>query len=711
MTHSPSTHAPPARPGGARRRRRRLWVGVAAAALMAAFLTTAAVRWARDTTGDLRRRAIDRIEETTGLDVSIGGVQITAGDVEVRDIRLRGRAGGVLVSVPRATLTVDPAPILDGQLPAVQTVVLRSPEAVLDPTDPGWKRSTATLRRRLATVQRHGEGSDGTARSDRSRSRWIPDVLVARGPAVRIRLADGAVRRYRGDRCALALPEGAGAVSFRCALDGDDGSRLDVGADVSADGVVDARIHFEAVPLSLVAGSMPAIPWHRAGDATAGGALEMRSDSATSVGVDGTVTLTGLGLASDRLAPGPIENLDATIRGAVLVDFDARRIVVEPSELSLDGVELELAGEMARTPQGLRASATVELGETACQSAVDAIPGPLLGELAGLELEGTIGGRLGLEIHSDRPRDAALDLRVDDRCRFVRIPPEARLDRFRGPFEISVYRPDGSRASFATGPGTARWVPVDRVSPYLIHAVLAHEDAAFFRHQGFAPWAIETAVGRNLDHGGFAYGASTIPMQLAKNLFLHREKTVARKVQEALLTWWLERRLGKRAILELYLNVIEYGPSLYGVRAAARHYFARRPSELSPAESVFLAEILPDPVGAHHLHVANALTSSMRARLRRSLEHLERAGRIDEDALRYGLAELERFEFAPEPPHRPTPTASRPDGRLRVIPGTWAELPFEVAPGFLTPDSAPDRFETPLLGGGSDPSRRRRGGL
>src|SRR5690606_7442641 len=145
-----------------------------------------------------------------------------------------------------------------------------------------------------------------------------------------------------------------------------------------------------------------------------------------------------------------------------------------------------------------------------------------------------------------------------------------------------VQEPDGTMFSMTTGPGTANWVSIHAMSPYFIHAVLAHEDAGFFNHTGFSILSVDRALLRTLREGRFVLGASTISMPLAKNLFLNREKTLARKVQEALLTWWLETALTKKKLLELYLNIIEYGPGVYGIRHAARYYFGRDADELSP---------------------------------------------------------------------------------------------------------------------------------
>jgi membrane peptidoglycan carboxypeptidase len=192
-----------------------------------------------------------------------------------------------------------------------------------------------------------------------------------------------------------------------------------------------------------------------------------------------------------------------------------------------------------------------------------------------------------------------------------------------------------------SGPGSIDWTPVETVSPFLIHAVLAHEDAAFFKHRGFVTPAIREALVRDLRAGRFRQGASTITMQLARNLFLSREKNLARKLREVILTWWLEETLAKREILELYLNIVEFGPRLNGIGRAGRYYFGREPAELSPGESAFLACILPAPHRYHREARGGRLPDPLARQIRSLLALMAEAGRIDDAALAQGLQEVE----------------------------------------------------------------------
>ena len=141
-----------------------------------------------------------------------------------------------------------------------------------------------------------------------------------------------------------------------------------------------------------------------------------------------------------------------------------------------------------------------------------------------------------------------------------------------------------------------RWVPLSRISPYLIKAVLIAEDDKFWSHEGFDYEAMQKALEKDIKAKKFKLGGSTISQQLAKNLYLSPVKNPFRKIREAIITWRMERILTKKRILELYLNVIEWGEAgIFGIEAASRHYYGKPASALSPEEAARLASILPNP--------------------------------------------------------------------------------------------------------------------
>ena len=140
-----------------------------------------------------------------------------------------------------------------------------------------------------------------------------------------------------------------------------------------------------------------------------------------------------------------------------------------------------------------------------------------------------------------------------------------------------------------------RWVDYDRISAHLKRAVIASEDANFPDHDGVDWNAIEQALERNAKRGRVAFGGSTITMQLAKNLFLSGERSYLRKAQELAIAYMLEATMSKRRILEIYLNVAEWGVGVFGAEAAARHHFGVSAAQLSPAQAARLAVMLPRP--------------------------------------------------------------------------------------------------------------------
>jgi monofunctional biosynthetic peptidoglycan transglycosylase len=140
-----------------------------------------------------------------------------------------------------------------------------------------------------------------------------------------------------------------------------------------------------------------------------------------------------------------------------------------------------------------------------------------------------------------------------------------------------------------------RWVPYPRISLSLKRAVVAAEDARFLDHEGFDWESIQKAIAKNERRGRLVAGASTISQQLAKNLFLSGERSWLRKGQEAIITWMLETVMSKRRILELYLNVAEWGDGVFGAEAAARHHFGVPAAALSAEQAAWLAAILPSP--------------------------------------------------------------------------------------------------------------------
>lgn len=155
---------------------------------------------------------------------------------------------------------------------------------------------------------------------------------------------------------------------------------------------------------------------------------------------------------------------------------------------------------------------------------------------------------------------------------------------------LEILREDDPQARLAH-----QWVPYNRISGQLKRAVVSAEDAKFLSHRGFDWEAIQQAYEKNVREGEIIFGASTITQQLAKNLFLSGERAWWRKAQEAAITVMLETIMTKRRILEIYLNVIEWGDGVFGAEAAARHYFGVTAASLTPGQAARLAAMVPSP--------------------------------------------------------------------------------------------------------------------
>lgn len=165
-----------------------------------------------------------------------------------------------------------------------------------------------------------------------------------------------------------------------------------------------------------------------------------------------------------------------------------------------------------------------------------------------------------------------------------------------------------------------RWVPLDRISPHLGRAVIVAEDTRFFDHAGFDYEQIRDAWWRNRRAGGIVRGASTITQQTVKNLYLSPSRDGFRKLREAVVTTWMEAWLPKERILELYLNVVELGPGIFGAEAAARRYFGVSAAHLTPSQSALLAATLPSPL----VRSPAAQTPGLRRRQRMILDRMSR---------------------------------------------------------------------------------------
>ncbi len=196
-------------------------------------------------------------------------------------------------------------------------------------------------------------------------------------------------------------------------------------------------------------------------------------------------------------------------------------------------------------------------------------------------------------------------------------------------------------------PGSKDYVPLKQISPLLQKTVILTEDSSFYEHNGFDWKSIEENARKNYEKGTYAKGGSTISQQLTKNMFLYKDKTLLRKGLELVITMKIEKTLSKKEILERYLNVVEFGKDIYGVKNAAQFYFKKTPAQLDVVESAFLAMILPNPVKYSQSYFRKELTPFAHKRIKQIVTDMYQYTRITEDEYNAAMYKVDSF-FSPD---------------------------------------------------------------
>ena len=235
--------------------------------------------------------------------------------------------------------------------------------------------------------------------------------------------------------------------------------------------------------------------------------------------------------------------------------------------------------------------------KTDAQQFINSFPVGLFESIEGMKVAGQLSYHLNFYLDSKDPWHCKFDSKLArDNFKIIQFG-NVNFQKANGSFIYTAF--EGGRAvkSMIVGPESFGFTPYAQITDYLKNALLTSEDPLFFSHRGFYEEAFRQSIATNFVAGRFKRGGSTISMQLVKNLFLTRNKTIARKLEEVLIVWMIEngRLIDKQRMFEVYLNIIEWGPNVYGVTDAARFYFDKFPSELNLGESIFLASIVPKP--------------------------------------------------------------------------------------------------------------------
>ena len=379
----------------------------------------------------------------------------------------------------------------------------------------------------------------------------------------------------------------------------------------------------------------------------------------------GDMRVAGLNIDSAAVAAEPVRGLDLglVLRGTA---FPAtRRVSIDRLEGSLGGLRGVLSGFVELGPGSFtfadgsklsflpRLDLRLEVPKLPCAKALAALPPATVPHLQGFVLQGTFGAEIETRIDYADLESMELKAKIGiDGCKVLKVPPEVKalVDGDSVKMSVEVPRAFGAKGGedteqldFMVGPENPDFVPYEDISPFLTASILTTEDNGFFKHRGWVSSEFRNALKRNLQRGGFRGGASSITMQMVKNVLLSQQKTLSRKLQELFLVWYLEQEVPKERILELYFNAIEFGPRIYGIGPAVKHYFGKTPAELRPLEAAFFSSILPSPKRRYVQYCHGVPLAQWDKYVRRILAKEHERGRInDED---FAAAQSEKLVF------------------------------------------------------------------
>lgn len=239
----------------------------------------------------------------------------------------------------------------------------------------------------------------------------------------------------------------------------------------------------------------------------------------------------------------------------------------------------------------------IDIPNMKAQDFISSLPDGLFTNFQGMQASGSFDYKLDFMFNKNKPNTIIFDSKLNKENLRITKFGQANLNKLNGEFVYRAIIKNVLQRPVLVGAANPDYTPLNQISPYLRKCVLTTEDPSFFSHRGFITEAFKQSIIKNIKTKKFSRGGSTISMQLIKNVFLTREKTISRKMEEILLVYLLEnnRIASKERMLEVYFNIIEWGPNVYGIGEASRFYFQKNPSDLTLNECLFLATIIPSP--------------------------------------------------------------------------------------------------------------------
>lgn len=312
-----------------------------------------------------------------------------------------------------------------------------------------------------------------------------------------------------------------------------------------------------------------------------------------------------LGVYSSAISGKRVSDLNVRLHANL--DMAGDSVHVREAKIELGRIELQCRGFVNHVLDRPHVHLQLKVPMIKIRDFLTSLPDVFSNRIRTARVDGSLEFTVEADVNWAHPDSVRLDphLVLSPDFRVHHLGDSVDVYALRDTFTYVVSRNIEGDTSFVVGPSNPWFVPYDSIPEVLIQAVVLSEDGSFFKNDGFNILQIERSLGHNIKSGTFSRGASTISMQLSKNLFLSREKTLARKFQEIVITWlWnhdsmLDRHRNKekhkKRLMEIYLNIIEWGPDVYGIGSAAQFYFQKAPQALTVSECVFLATIIPNP--------------------------------------------------------------------------------------------------------------------
>lgn len=357
-------------------------------------------------------------------------------------------------------------------------------------------------------------------------------------------------------------------------------------------------------------------------------------------------------LARDTVIVGGEFELD-TKANLETRELELKRFTFQPrigDRLSTAKVEAKGRVLWAKNPKAREFELELHMEAQPCQEVLEAIPPGFAPALEEFELGGETTLDFKTVVKMADPDATVLEGGLElKKCKLIKVP-EA-VASLEGSFMHLVRMKNGTVIERPLIKGHILYASWDRIPASVPAAVLSTEDGGFWSHSGFRSKEFYASLRRNVELGKFRRGASTLTMQMVKNVLLTHEKTISRKMQEIFLTWVIEKKLSKQRILEIYLNVVEFGPGIYGISDAADHYFGKQVDELTSLEAAFLATLLPRPVERHEMWCRGELTDKHDKYIHRVHRRMLAKNRITQEEFDRGEAEgitFSRFGWTSE---------------------------------------------------------------